>query len=52
MFVFSEAQILRFADFMDEIPEGFQEAAQALDNLPPEQHEQFLMFLAGVAQMF
>lgn len=33
MFVFSEAQILRFADFMDEIPKGFQEAAQALDNL-------------------
>lgn len=52
MFVFSEAQILRFADFMDEIPKGFQEAAQALDFLPPEQREQFLMFLAGVAQMF
>lgn len=52
MFVFSEAQILRFADFMDEIPKGIQEAAQALDFLPPEQREQFLMFLAGVAQMF
>lgn len=33
-------------------PEGFQEAAQALDFLPPEQREQFLVFLASVAQMF